>query len=108
MLEKVIENELRLFYKETGGQCLKFVSPGVRGVPDRICIDKCGKIQFVETKCETGRLSPEQKIIRGLFEKVNTEIIYIRSIQDLIEFVGLQGYPNYGKRLRSKYGIQTT
>ena len=37
-----------------GGLCWKFVSPGTRGVPDRIICLPGGKIIFAELKAEMG------------------------------------------------------
>ena len=57
MLEKTIERHLVDGVKRLGGLCVKFVSPGTPGVPDRIIITATGKIIFVELKTETGRLA---------------------------------------------------
>ena len=38
MLESVIEGRLRQEAKKRGGMALKFVSPGMNGVPDRIVL----------------------------------------------------------------------
>lgn len=48
MLESKIENKLKLEVKKHGGMALKFVSPGVAGVPDRIVLIPNGRIVFVE------------------------------------------------------------
>lgn len=50
MRENYIEKVLRQEVKRQGGWCLKFVSPGTAGVPDRICILPGGVLAFVETK----------------------------------------------------------
>ena len=50
MLESDIEKKLRKSVEAKGGKCLKFVSPGMSGVPDRICLYPGAKIIFVETK----------------------------------------------------------
>ncbi len=59
MRESRIESWLRDQVKRLGGMCLKFVSPGNVGVPDRIIILD-SKVIFVELKTDTGRLSPKQ------------------------------------------------
>lgn len=48
--EKDIEVFLRQKIKSAGGLCLKFVSPGWAGAPDRLCLLPGGKIFFVELK----------------------------------------------------------
>lgn len=62
MKEIVIEEYLCDQVKILGGLCEKFVSPGKRGVPDRIITWPCGMIHFVETKAPYGKISKLQKI----------------------------------------------
>jgi hypothetical protein len=60
MLESKIEKALIARVNALDGTCEKFVSPGRRGVPDRIVTLPGGRIIFVELKSPTGRLSPSQ------------------------------------------------
>lgn len=58
MLEKQIERALVKAVKSAGGLCLKWVSPGWDGCPDRIALfgDGCeGRIGFIEVKAPGGR-----------------------------------------------------
>jgi hypothetical protein len=50
MLEKQIEHKLLTETRKRAGLCLKFISPGWNGVPDRIVLLPGGKIGFVEVK----------------------------------------------------------
>ena len=50
MRENAVERTLRNEIKRQGGWCLKFVSPGTAGVPDRICLLPGRVIAFVELK----------------------------------------------------------
>lgn len=50
MLEKYIENKLVIEVKKMGGLCLKFISSGFDGVPDRLVLLPHGKIAFIELK----------------------------------------------------------
>ena len=59
--EKQIEKYLRLRVEERGGVCMKFISPGQDGVPDRIVVMPSGLVYFVELKAESGKLSRIQK-----------------------------------------------
>ena len=59
--EKQLEKYLRLRIEERGGVCLKFVSPGQDGVPDRVVVMPGGRVYFVELKTQTGKLSRIQK-----------------------------------------------
>lgn len=47
--EKTVESYLKDQVKRIGGLCLKFVSPGFSGVPDRLIIYK-GVVVFAEIK----------------------------------------------------------
>lgn len=53
-LERDIERALVGMVKRHNGLCLKFVSPGWSGVPDRIILLPRGRIIFAETKRPKG------------------------------------------------------
>ena len=77
MLEKDLEKKLVDGIKARGGLCLKWVSPGSRGVPDRILLLPGGRIAFAEMKRPKGaRVDPLQKywkrILTGLGFRVFT------------------------------------
>lgn len=50
MQEKRIEQALTRAVKARGGWCLKFVSPSMNGMPDRLCLFSNGRAAFVEVK----------------------------------------------------------
>ena len=50
MKEKTIEKKLILAAKNMGGIALKFISPGLDGMPDRIVLLPGGRMGFVEVK----------------------------------------------------------
>ncbi len=60
MLERAVERRLVLEAKKRGGLALKFVSPGMDGVPDRIVLLPHGKLAFVELKAPGKTLRPLQ------------------------------------------------
>ena len=60
MREKTVENYLRQKIEKNGGICLKFVCPGSRGVPDRICLFPNGVVAFVEVKAPGKKPRPLQ------------------------------------------------
>lgn len=69
MLEKTLESKLVREVNKRGGLCLKWVSPGTRGVPDRIVILD-GAIHFVEMKKpKTGKLSKIQDSVIDQIQK---------------------------------------
>ena len=60
MRERDIEKYLRELVEAYGGICEKFVSPGRRGVPDRLITWPDGVMRLAETKTQSGRLSSAQ------------------------------------------------
>jgi len=58
--EKNIEQKLVKAVKKRGGMALKFVSPGLDGVPDRIVLLPMGRIAFVELKAPGKEMRPLQ------------------------------------------------
>ena len=60
MTEKIIEQKLVRAVKKRGGMALKFVSPGLDGVPDRIVLLPMGRIAFVELKAPGKKMRPLQ------------------------------------------------
>ena len=57
--ERDVERYLIKECEKRGWLCWKFVSPGRRGVPDRVVI-RHGSVAFVEVKRNGGRVSPLQ------------------------------------------------
>lgn len=70
MKESVLERRLVREVERLGGQAPKWVSPGHRGVPDRLVILPGGRTVFVEMKAPGKPLAPLQarwaRILRGL------------------------------------------
>ncbi|MBD2797204.1 VRR-NUC domain-containing protein [Xenorhabdus sp. 18] len=58
--EDVIEKNLVSEIKKIGGIAYKFVSPGRRGVPDRIVVLPDGRVVFVECKAPGEKPRPDQ------------------------------------------------
>lgn len=59
--EAAVERQLVDGVREMGGECLKFVSPSMAGVPDRIILLPGGHVSFVEVKREGETLSDKQQ-----------------------------------------------
>lgn len=58
--EKILEQKLVKKVKSLGGLCLKFVSPGCSGIPDRLVLIAFGKVAFVEVKAKGKKPRPLQ------------------------------------------------
>lgn len=68
--EKDVEQALIRAVRKSGGMCLKLISPGMDGVPDRLCLWPHGEVAFAEVKKPGQRPRPlqERRIaqLRGL------------------------------------------
>lgn len=74
MLESKIEKKLVSLVRRSGGECLKFVSPGNAGVPDRIVMMPHGKIHFVELKAPGEKPRPLQVAVHEEFEALGFKV----------------------------------
>lgn len=90
MLESRIEKKLKKAVKAKGGKCLKFVSPGMRGVPDRICLYPGGRIIFVETKAPDGKPEPLQLKRHDELRSLGFDVRVVNSLQDAEEVVPIE------------------
>ena len=61
MRERDIERKLVTEVIKRGGLAVKFVSPGLDGVPDRLVLLSGGKIAFVELKATGKSMRPLQQ-----------------------------------------------
>ncbi len=61
MREKTVERKLVKAVRDSGGLALKFVSPGMAGVPDRLVLFTGGKAAFCEVKAPGEKPRPLQE-----------------------------------------------
>ena len=87
MDEKRIERNLVERIKKIGGMCLKFVSPGTSGVPDRLIILPGGRIVFAELKTEIGRLSKIQEHTIREMKKRGADVRVLYGLKDVEGFI---------------------
>ena len=81
MRESTIESKFKKAVEATGAKCLKFVSPGFTGVPDRIILLPGGTVFFVELKAPGKKERVRQEYVQGIlrnmgftvFSSVNTD-----------------------------------
>ena len=76
MKEKDIERRLkrRVETAVPGALCLKFVSPGYTGVPDRIILLPSGRIAFVELKAPGEKERPRQVYVQDRLRKMGYRV----------------------------------
>lgn len=61
MREIIVERKLTTEAKKRGGLAVKFVSPGLDGVPDRLVLFPGGRLAFVELKTPGKKMRPLQE-----------------------------------------------
>lgn len=81
VLEKTIEARLVKAVKLMGGLALKFVSPGMDGVPDRIVLLPGGRMAFVELKADGKKMRPLQVRRKTQLESLGFKVYCIDSTE---------------------------
>ena len=84
MREKELEQKLIMEVRKRGGLCLKFVSPGFAGVPDRLLLMSRGRVAFVEVKRPGEVPRMRQKSRHRLLRKLGFKV-YVLDHEDQIE-----------------------
>lgn len=87
MKESEIEAKLVHMVRELGGLCLKFVSPGCAGVPDRIIVLPGGRVVFVELKTEYGSLRTLQRYFIGELQNRGADVRVLKGLDQVKAFV---------------------
>lgn len=83
MRENVIERQLAMAVKKMGGMAVKFVSPGLDGVPDRIVLLPNKKMAFVEVKAPGKKLRPLQEKRRSQLEALGFPVYVIDGAEQI-------------------------
>ena len=83
MKEKQIENKFKKEIERIGGLSLKFTSPGMAGMPDRLVLLPKGKIYFVELKAPGKTLRPLQLKRKEQLENLGFKVYAIDSYERL-------------------------
>jgi len=81
--ESEIEKYLVKQVAKAGGRAYKWVSPGNRGVPDRIIMLPGAKLCFAELKTRTGTLAAAQRIQKKTICGMGFSFAVIRSKADV-------------------------
>lgn len=83
MREKLIERQLAIQVKRMGGMAVKFVSPGLDGVPDRIILLPGGKCAFVELKAPGKKLRVLQEKRKRQLETLGFAVYVIDGVEQI-------------------------
>lgn len=89
MREAALEKKIKARIEKEGGLCLKWVSPGFTGVPDRIAILPEGRLAFIEVKrpgVKDGR-TPRQKRVAQMLEERGQTVLRVSSMETLEEWL---------------------
>lgn len=79
--EKEIEKAFRIRVEKADGRCYKFVSPGRRGVPDRLVVMPGRPVWFAELKNADGDLRPEQVREIARLQRLGQRVEVIDSVE---------------------------
>ena len=85
--ERDVEQALIKSVRKAGGLCLKFISPGWSGVPDRLCLFKGGRIAFVELKRPGAKPRPLQVRRAEQLRRLGFQVEVIDRKEQIPEFV---------------------
>lgn len=85
--EAQIESRFVKLANERGAMCIKFTSPGLPGVPDRIVITADGRTIYVELKTVAGKLAGIQQWVIQEMRKRSADVRVLRGLDAVKEFV---------------------
>ena len=83
MLERELENKLKRAVLGRGGLALKFVSPGLVGVPDRLILMPGARIAFAELKAPGQKLRPLQQKRKRQLEQLGFAVYTVDSVAEM-------------------------
>ena len=81
MLERRIEQRLVERAKAAGGMAIKWVAPGLSGVPDRIVLLPGGRVIFVELKAPGRIPSPLQSRVHRMLTDLGADVRVVDSLE---------------------------
>lgn len=77
MREKEIEQKFTLTARQAGGLALKFVSPGMSGMPDRLVLLPGGRMAFVEVKAPGRAPRPLQETRHRMLRRLGFRVFVL-------------------------------
>ena len=87
MQESQIERRLAQGVKAKGGMCMKFTSPGLPGVPDRIVLLPDGRVIFIELKTKSGRLAAVQRWVISAMRARGADVRVLHGLDQVKSFL---------------------
>lgn len=81
--EKYVEQKLVTKTKKMGGLAVKFVSPGLDGVPDRLILFPGGKVAFAELKAPGKKIRPLQEKRKRTLEGLGFRVYVIDNVEQI-------------------------
>ena len=87
MREKTVEQRLAKAVRQSGGLALKFISPNLNGVPDRLLLFPGGKIAFCEVKAPGEKPRPLQMYRMEQLKKLGFRVYVSDSKEQIGEMI---------------------
>lgn len=87
MRESNIEHRFKNEVEKRGGKALKFTSPGMRGVPDRIVLLPGARTIFVELKAPGKEPEPLQVKRASELQELGFQVYCLDSVQAVNRFI---------------------
>lgn len=84
-LERNLERRFREEVARRGGWAIKFT--GLAGLPDRLVIWPGGRIDFVELKTETGRVSKIQRAVHRKLTNLGVTVEVLHGREQIDEYL---------------------
>ena len=87
MKESELERKFKQQVEKEGAKVLKFVSPGLAGVPDRIILAYGAETYFAEIKRPGQHLRPLQVYRKKQLEDLGYKVFVIDSVTAISDFI---------------------
>ena len=83
MRERELEHLLAKAVSRSGGIAVKFISPNLNGVPDRLLLFPGGRIAFAEVKAPGGKPRPLQEHRMTQLRELGFRVYVIDSVEQI-------------------------
>ena len=102
MREKIIEQKFRVAVRAAGGVAVKFVSPGLDGMPDRLALLPGGRMAFVEVKAPGKKPRPLQEARHRMLRRLGFKV-YVLDDENRSEGSLMKYRPHEYQRYATEY-----